>query len=186
MNLHNEKAKPEEEKELLSQSEEMREESAAPSKEEELQLQLEETKNNWLRAVAELENFRRRAAREKEEALKYGAVNFARDIVGIVDNIQRALASCPLEENLPANIKSLIEGVGMIGKEVDQAFERHHLKKINSLGEKFDPNVHQAMFEMETIEKEPGTIVEVLQEGYLMHDRLIRAAMVGVAKAPNL
>lgn len=155
-------------------------------KEEELQIQLDEMKNNWLRAVADLENFRRRAAREKEEALKYGSVNFARDIVSIVDNIQRALGSCPLSDGLPEAIKSLIAGVEMIGTEVHNAFERQNIKKINTLGEKFDPNLHQAMFEVETIEKEPGTIVEVFQDGYILHDRLVRPAMVGVAKTPNL
>jgi molecular chaperone GrpE len=185
MNFGHEKIKLEGEEEQLS-VEETVEEETGPSKEEELQAQLEEMKNNWLRAVADLENFRRRAAREKEEALKYGSVNFARDIVSIVDNIQRALASCPSSEDLPAAIQSLIAGVEMIGKEVNNAFERQNLKKINALGEKFDPNLHQAMFEVEMIEKEPGTIVEVLQDGYTMHDRLVRAAMVGVAKAPNL
>lgn len=151
-----------------------------------LQVQCDEMKNNWLRAMADLENLRRRSAREKEEALKYGATNFARDMVSVVDNLERALSSCSTLENIPDVVKPLISGVEMIAKELATVFERHGLTKISSLGSKFDPHFHQAMLEIETMDQEPGTIVQVLQEGYQIHDRLIRAAMVGVAKAPNL
>ncbi|WP_165380306.1 nucleotide exchange factor GrpE [Candidatus Finniella inopinata] len=153
--------------------------------EDDLTIQLEEMKNNWLRAMADLENLRRRATREKEDALKYGAVAFARDIVGTVDNVQRALESCPLTDDLPAHIQALIKGVEMIGKEISSVFERHGVKKVASMGETFDPNLHQAIFEAESTDQQPGTVTQVLQDGYVMYDRLLRPAMVGVAKAPS-
>ncbi len=151
-----------------------------------LQSQLEEMKNNWLRAMADLENLRRRSIREKEEALKYGAVNFARDILTISDNVKRALASCPVRDDLMPGVKALLTGVEMIAKEIDNSFDRHGLKKISPLGEKFDPHWHQAMMEVDTLDQEPGTIVQVLQDGYVMHDRLLRPAMVSVAKAAKV
>ena len=166
--------------------EEIQAEELVDQLEDDLTIQLEEMKNNWLRSMADLENLRRRASREKQEALKYGAVAFARDIVSTVDNVQRALESCPLTDDLPLSVQALIKGMEMIAKEVGSTFERHGVKKIESLGEKFDPNLHQAMFEIETMDQEQGTGVQVLQDGYLMYDRLLRAAMVGVAKAPNL
>ena len=173
-------------KKLEQKDEDIQTEELVDQLEDDLTIQLEEMKNNWLRAMADLENLRRRTTREKEEALKYGAVSFARDIVSTVDNVQRALESCPLTDDLPPSVQALIKGVEMIAKEVGSTFERHGVKKVSSLGEKFDPNLHQAMFEVETMEQEPGTVVQVLQDGYLMHDRLLRAAMVGVAKAPKL
>ncbi len=145
--------------------------------------QFEDMKDQWLRSMADLENLRRRSIREKEDALKYGAVNFARDIVAIYDNVQRALASCPASEDLTPSVKALRTGVEMIAKEIQTCFDRHSLKKINPLGEKFDPHWHQAMMEMDGHDQEPGTVVQVLQDGYVMHDRLLRPAMVGVAKS---
>ncbi len=148
----------------------------------ELEKQLTEMKDNWLRALAESENLRRRAHKEKEDALKYGAVNFGRDIVTVADNLHRALQSCPLTEELPANIKALISGVEMTAKELLSTFEKHGIRRLSPMGEKFDPNFHQAMFEIETNEQPVGTVMQVLQDGYVMHDRLLRPAMVGVAK----
>lgn len=148
-----------------------------------LEKQLAEMKDNWLRALAESENLRRRTQREKEEALKYGAVNLGREMVSIADNLQRALESCPISDEMPTNIKSLISGVEMTAKEMQNVFQKHGIKKISPLGEKFDPNYHQAMFEIEHNEHPAGHVAQVLQDGYIMHDRLLRAAMVGVAKA---
>jgi molecular chaperone GrpE len=149
---------------------------------ENLEKQLAEMKDNWLRAMAESENLRRRAHKEKEDALKYGAVNFGRDVVSVADNLHRALESCVVTEELPANIKALISGVEMTAKELLSAFEKHGIKRLSPMGEKFDPNFHQAMFEIETNEQASGTVMQVLQDGYIMHDRLLRPAMVGVAK----
>lgn len=148
----------------------------------ELEKQLADMKDNWLRAMAESENLRRRAHKEKEDALKYGAVNFSRDIVTVADNLHRALQSCPLTEELSANIKALISGVEMTAKELLSTFEKHGIRRLSPMGEKFDPNFHQAMFEIETNEQPAGIVMQVLQDGYVMHDRLLRPAMVGVAK----
>lgn len=148
-----------------------------------LEKQLSEMKDNWLRALAEGENLRRRTQREKEEALKYGAVSFGREMVSIADNLHRALESCPINDDMPSHIKSLISGVEMTAKEMLNVFEKHGIKKISPLGEKFDPNYHQAMFEVEHKDHPAGHVAQVLQDGYIMHDRLLRAAMVGVSKA---
>lgn len=149
---------------------------------EALEQQLAEMKDNWLRALAESENLRRRAHKEKEDALKYGAVSFGRDIVIVADNLHRALQSCPLTDELSANIKALIDGVEMTAKELLSTFEKNGIRRLTPMGEKFDPNFHQAMLEIETNEQSAGTILQVLQDGYVMQDRLLRAAMVGVAK----
>ncbi len=160
----------------------LEEEPSLESELGELEKQLAEMKDNWLRAMAESENLRRRAHKEKEDALKYGAVNFSRDIVTVADNLHRALQSCPLTEELSANIKTLISGVEMTAKELLSSFEKHGIRRLSPMGEKFDPNFHQAMFEIETNEQPAGIVVQVLQDGYVMHDRLLRPAMVGVAK----
>jgi molecular chaperone GrpE len=145
--------------------------------------QLNDMKDKWIRSVAEAENIRRRAQKEKEDALKYGVTSFARDMVSVADNINRALASKPQDSDLTDAFKSFIEGVEMIAKEFTSAFEKQGLHKVPTLGHMFDPNHHQAMFELEKEGVEPGTIVEVLQEGYTLNERLIRPALVGVAKA---
>ncbi len=150
-----------------------------------LEKQLAEMKDNWLRALAEGENLRRRAQREKEEALKYGAVNLGREMVSIADNLHRALESCPVTDDMSSNIKSLISGVEMTAQEMLNVFQKHGIKKISPLGEKFDPNYHQAVFEVEHNDHPAGHVAQVLQDGYIMHDRLLRAAMVGVAKASS-
>ena len=150
-----------------------------------LEQQLADMKDQWMRAVAEGENIRKRAQRDKEDALKYGAVNLARDVVSIADNLQRALEAFEKEDRaaLPANVQNLIIGIEMINKEVESAFERHRIKRIHPLLEKFDPNMHQAMCEIENGDHPVGTVVSVMQTGYILHDRLLRPAMVGVSKA---
>jgi molecular chaperone GrpE len=167
------------------QNEENNTENTAETREESpsLEQQLAEMRDNWLRALADLENFRRRSQKERDDAYKYGPVTLARDMVGVADNIDRALQSCPQDHALPGNVQGLITGVEMIFKEINSIFERHHIQKICPLGERFDPNQHQAMFEVETAEYSPGVVVQVLQDGYMLHDRLLRPAMVGVSKA---
>ena len=150
---------------------------------EALERELAEAKDRMLRALADAENTRRRAQREREDTLKYAVSNFARDLLSPVDNLRRALDSVKEVEISDPRVKSLIDGVAAIERELLGAFERHGLKRIDPKGERFDHNFHQAIFEAERPGAAPGTIIEVLQPGYVLHDRLLRPAMVGVAKA---
>jgi len=148
-----------------------------------LETELADTKDRLLRALAETENVRRRAQREREDTQKYAISNFARDLLSSVDNLRRALESVPEAEIADPRTRSLLDGVAATERELLGALERHGLKRIDPKGERFDHNFHQAIFEAERAGAAPGTVVEVLQPGYLLHDRLLRPAMVGVAKA---
>ena len=139
-------------------------------------------KDQRLRAIADLENFRKRAEKDQSDALKYGISNFAKEIITIRDNIERAQSSISDEAKNNETIKSVIEGIDLIAQSVVSTFEKIGIKKIESLNEKFDHNLHQAMMEIENEELEPGTIVQELIPGYTLHDRLLRPAMVGVSK----
>ena len=139
-------------------------------------------KDQRLRAIAELENFRKRAEKDQSDALKYGISNFAKEIINIRDNIERAQSSISEEAKKNEAIKSVIEGIDLIAQSVISTFEKIGIKKIESLNEKFDHNLHQAMMEIENDDLEPGTIVQELIPGYTLHDRLLRPAMVGVSK----
>ena len=139
-------------------------------------------KDQRLRAIAELENFRKRAEKDQSDALKYGISNFAKEIINIRDNIERAQSSISEEAKNHEAIKSVIEGIDLIAQSVVSTFEKIGIKKIESLNEKFDHNLHQAMMEIEDDDLEPGTIVQELIPGYTLHDRLLRPAMVGVSK----
>ena len=145
-------------------------------------------KDQWLRAVAETENVRRRLLREKEDAIKYAPTSFARDMVAAADNIKRALdvVSKENKNELPVSIQSLVDGIDMIAKEIETAFDKHNVRRLHPINEKFDPNHHQAMFEVESSEHPSVTILSVLQDGYILHDRLLRPAMVGVSKTPSV
>ena len=141
-------------------------------------------KDQLYRAAAEMENTKRRAQRDVEQANKYGALGFIRDLTTPLDNMQRALESAPTErDDLDETYKNILIGLEMTVQEVTKIMEKHGVKVISPEGEKFDYNLHQAMFEVPTDESEPGTIMAVAQDGYVLHDRLIRPAMVGVAKA---
>ena len=142
-------------------------------------------KDQRLRAIAELENFRKRAEKDQSDALKYGISNFAKEIITIRDNIERAQSSISDEAKNNETIKSVIEGIDLIAQSVVSTFEKIGIKKIESLNERFDHNLHQAMMEIENDELEPGTIVQELIPGYTLHDRLLRPAMVGVSKKPK-
>jgi molecular chaperone GrpE len=159
---------------------------AAPATPEEriatLETELAEREDRLLRALAEAENTRRRALRERADAEKYGIGRFAEGLLSVADNLRRALDSLPESEAKDDRIKSLLAGVAATERELLAAFERQGLKRINPMGEKFDHNFHQAVFEAENSGRPAGTIVEVLQPGYVLHDRLLRPAMVGVAK----
>ena len=145
--------------------------------------QIKELKDQLLRSLAESENLRKRTIKEIADAKKYSHISFIRDLVSSVDNLQRALEAVPDDKSqLSEPIKNLIIGLEIVEKEILNTFEKHSLKQINPIGEKFDYNLHQAMFEVPTNEKEPGYVVEVSQKGYLLHDRLVRPAMVGISK----
>ncbi len=147
------------------------------------QAEIATLKDQLLRALAETENLRRRSQRERESALKYAAVPFMRDLIGVVDNLRRAMASVS-PEALEANehLKTLMAGLEMTENELATVFERHHIVKIDPLGERLDPHSHEAMFEVPDSETTSGTVVQVVQAGYRLHDRLLRPAQVGVAK----
>ena len=144
--------------------------------------EINELKDQLLRSLAESENLRKRTIKEIADAKKYSHIYFVRDLVSSVDNLQRALEAVPNDKSqLSEPIKNLVIGLEIVEKEILNTFEKHSLKQINPLGEKFDYNLHQAMFEVPTNEKESGYVVEVSQKGYLLHDRLVRPAMVGLS-----
>ncbi len=145
--------------------------------------EIKELKDQLLRSLAESENLRKRTIKEIADAKKYSHIYFIRDLVSSVDNLQRALEAVPDDKSqLSEPIKNLVIGLEIVEKEILNTFEKHSLKQINPLGEKFDYNLHQAMFEVPTNEKEPGYVIEVSQKGYILHDRLVRPAMVGISK----
>jgi len=149
-----------------------------------IEAELADAKDRLLRALAETENVRRRAQREREDASRYGATNFARDMVAVADNLRRALDSAPEEQARDETTRNLLAGVAATERELLAALERHGVKKVAPQpGERFDHNFHEAMFEVDGTGRPAGTIVQVLQPGYVIHDRLLRPAMVGVAKA---
>ena len=140
-------------------------------------------KDQLLRAMAETENLRRRAEREKEDTSKYAVATLARDILSVADNLRRALDSLPIDQAPNDAVRNLLTGVEATERELLAIFERRGIKRIEPVGERFDPNFHQAMFEVPNTGQAAGTVVQVLQPGYIIHDRLLRPALVGVAKA---
>jgi molecular chaperone GrpE len=139
-------------------------------------------KDRLLRALAESENVRRRAERERSDAMKYGVTQFARDLLDVADNLRRAIDSVPESQSRDDVTRNLLAGVAATERALLGVFERHGIRRLDPKGERFDHNFHQAIFEAENTGKPAGTVVEVLQPGYLLHDRLLRPAMVGVAK----
>ena len=156
-----------------------------PSKSlDELEAKISELKDQLLRTVADSENLRKRLEREKEQTRKFGIANFAKDLLSIADNLGRALDAAPTKEDVEDQaLENLVLGIQMTEQELQKAFENNNIRKIDPLGEKFDYNFHQAMFEVEETDKEPGIVVQVLQPGYAIDDRILRPAMVGVAAA---
>jgi len=139
-------------------------------------------KEEKLRLLAEMENLRKRFEREKIELIKFSNTNLVREILSPGDNLERALAAIPKDEKLPQSVKNLVEGLKMVQKEFSTILEKNGVKKIDSLNKKFDHNYHQAMMEIEKEDVAEGTVVQEIQPGYIMHDRLLRPAMVGVSK----
>jgi molecular chaperone GrpE len=157
--------------------------AAADARIAELESQVADLTDRLLRAHAEIDNIRKRAEREKADTAKYAISKFARDIVGVSDNFQRAIAAVPPgAANRDPALKSLVDGVSMSEREFLQVLERHGLKRIDPTGEIFNPHLHQAVMEQPNAELPAGTVLQVLQAGYSIGDRVLRPAMVVVAK----
>jgi molecular chaperone GrpE len=146
-----------------------------------------EYKDKVLRTLAEMENLRRRTEREVADARLYGNANFARDVLAVADNMQRAFEAMgpELRERGDAKMKALVEGVELTERELLKVLEKHGVSKFSPTGEKFDPNVQQAMYEVESTDVPPGHVAQVIQAGYMLGDRVLRPALVAVAKAPK-
>ncbi len=158
-------------------------EDAPGEEEKDPEVQIAELEDKLLRARAEMQNLHRRLTRELEEKTKYAATALARDLLTATDNLQRALDSInPEAREQDEALEAFAAGVEAIEREILSAFGNHNIRKIEPLDEKFNPEFHQAMFEVENTGRASGTVVEVVQPGYLLHDRLLRPAMVGVAK----
>jgi molecular chaperone GrpE len=150
----------------------------------ELVRELEEVRQHVLYAQAETQNVRRRLEAEKQAASAYAATGFARDILSVKDNLERALATIPDELRGDERLKGLVTGIEATARELESVFKRNDISRISALGEPLDPNRHQAMVEIPSEEAEPGTIVQEMQAGYMIKDRLLRPALVGVARKP--
>src|SRR5579872_3082785 len=159
----------------------------APAPSTALEREAAEYKDRLLRTLAEMENLRKRTEREVADARVYGIASFAREVLAVADNMHRALSTAgpELRDGGDAQVKTLIEGVELTERELLKALEKSGVKKFSPQGEKFDPNLHQAMFELETSEGPPGYVAQVIQAGYMIGDRVLRPAMVAVSKAPK-
>lgn len=153
---------------------------------EALRAEVASLKDQLLRAMADAENTRNRARKERDEAIKYAGSGLAKDLLSVADNLRRALDSIPAgaaEEN--EHLKSLMTGVEMTEKALLEAFEKNHIKRIDPVGERLNPHYHEAMVEVEDPNYPPGTISQVLEPGYILHDRLLRPARVAVSKGSS-
>jgi molecular chaperone GrpE len=148
----------------------------------ELVKELEQVRQHVLYAQAETQNVRRRLEQEKQTAATYAATGFARDMLSVKDNLDRALAAIPDDLRQDERMKALVAGIEATGRELDTVFQRNGITRVESLGQPLDPHRHQAMVEIPSADAEPGTIVQEMQAGYMIKDRLLRPAMVGVAK----
>ena len=146
------------------------------------QNETKDLKDQLLRSLAENENLRKRTAKEIEQIKKYGHISLLRDFLNVVDNMERAVKSSTSEKQSETSLKNLIDGIEIVLKEMKSLLDKNQIKKIEPLHEKFDYNFHQAMFEAPSSDYEEGLIIEVIQPGYVLYDRLIRPAMVGVSK----
>lgn len=149
-----------------------------------LQAEIEDLRNRVLYAQAETQNVRRRLEKEKADASVYAATAFARDMLSVADNLARALTAIGGDLLEDEKLKPVLTGIEMTARELENVFQRHGVSKIVAMGEALDPNRHQAMLEIERPDAPPGTIVEEMQSGYMIKDRLLRPALVCVAKAP--
>ena len=145
---------------------------------------LKVTEEKLLRTLAEMENQRRRFEKEREEAFEFGGFSFAKESLSLIDNIDRAIESFKNDEKIKksTDLDKIIDGIEIVKKDLISIFKKNGIDPINCINEKFDPNFHQAMLEIENSNKEPGTVVQEIQKGYMMKDRLLRPSLVGVAK----
>lgn len=155
---------------------------AGDDKVAELEAKLAETRDQALRAMAEAENTRKRLLREREDVRKYAVADFAKDLLDFSDNFRRALDSIPEDAMNDDLVKNVVTGVEAMEKELLKTMEKHGIQKIEPMGETFDPNFHEAMFEAPGTGQQAGTIVELIEPGYVLQDRLLRPARVGIAK----
>jgi len=176
----------------LEEAEEIRRETAeaAPEVAEhdrvaELEKQLEDANSKALYAAAEIQNVRRRLETEKQQAANYATTQFARDMLAIKDHLERALNAVSDELRADKVAGNFLAGIESTARELEAVFNRHGISRIIALGEQLDPNRHQAMMEVPTADAEPGTIVQEMQPGYMLKDRLLRPALVGVARKPD-
>lgn len=151
----------------------------------ELEADLSEAKQAVLYAQAEVQNVRRRLEKDAQDARTYAVTGFARDILSVADNMARAIDAVPVELREDDKLKGLVLGIEATARELANVFERHGITKVTALGEPLDPNRHQAMVEIPSADAEPGTIVQEMQVGYMLKDRLLRPALVGVSKKPD-
>ena len=177
-----EKASSEDTKETQKNDE--KEKKITPLKEEAPEEKLKTTQDKLLRAMAEMENQRRRFEKEKQDAFEFGAFNFAAESLLLIDNIDRAIDSFKNDESLKNNkdLNKIIDGKEVVKKDLISIFKKNGIESIDCINKKFDPNFHQAMLEVENNTKEPGTVVQEIQKGYMMKKRLLRPSLVGVAK----
>jgi molecular chaperone GrpE len=179
----------EDEDKIMNEADDIAAEAAAEAAQEqtsriaELEDQLAAAQQEALYAKAEVQNVRRRAEKEVQDAHAYSATKFARDILSVADNIGRALDAIPAAVREDEAWKGLVSGLEATGRELNAVFERNGITRVVSLGQTLDPNLHQAMMEIPTNDAEPGTIVQEIQAGYQIKDRLLRPALVGVARA---
>jgi molecular chaperone GrpE len=163
--------------------EEARPEAGEAARVAELEKELADVRQQVLYAQAETQNVRRRLEQEKLSAATYAATGFARDMLSVKDNLERALAAIPDEVRQDERMKGLITGIEATGRELEAVFQRNGITRIETSGQKLDPNRHQAMVEIPSPDAEPGTIVQEMQSGYMIKERLLRPALVAVAKA---
>ena len=180
------------EEQLHDDAEELRRETADGSPEvaehdhvAQLEKQLEEANSKALYAAAETQNVRRRLEQELQQATSYAAAGFARDMLAIKDHLDRALAAVGEDLRADKTASQFLAGIEATSRELEAVFQRHGIQRVKSIGETLDPHRHQAMIEIPSADAEPGTIVEEMQPGYTMKDRLLRPALVGVAKKPD-
>jgi molecular chaperone GrpE len=157
---------------------------AAPDAAAEVVREVAELKDKLLRTLAEMENLRRRTAREVIDARQYGIASFARDVLGVADSMDRALQALDHEirEQADAGVKALLDGVELTERELLKVLEKHGVRKFEPQGEKFDPNVHQAMYEVVDASLPAGSVAQVVQPGYMIGERVLRPALVAVSK----
>jgi molecular chaperone GrpE len=158
------------------------EEQATEQDFSELVKELDQVRQHVLYAQAETQNVRRRLEAEKQTAAAYAATGFARDVLSVKDNLDRALAAIPEDLRQDERMKALIAGIEATGRELDTVFQRNGITRVEALGQPLDPHRHQAMLEVPSDDAEPGTVVQEMQAGYMIKDRLLRPALVGVAR----